>query len=501
MSNKNSLKYQFNKQLVISIGLLVIIFSFLLDRIFSAGIDASMHRAMFSMANHYAKQVESNPDFVLPKMGEYSVVVGKQNLPRRIQALFPIETLDDYSFSVNSDANLIKMFKPERLSFLVVYPLKNNSKRLYLFYNNLPKKSMLPKRLDAQMPLHPPRKERLLAPPHPDGRAFPPPLRERNGAPPGNVSGYDFERENIEKRREARPQKRPELNVPISIAFIILLAILLIFGVIQRLINSVLKPLNELAIMAKSVDEKNPDLSFEIMKNKTEIGEVAKTLNQTMNRIHQYHQREKQFLQNASHELRTPIAVVGSALDIIDLRTSQGKTNIADQHMNIRRANKNMAELTEALLFLNRKSSRDVSCNALNLQQLSATLINEHKYLINGKDVQVELVDTECIDYQLPTALCRIVLSNLIRNAFEHTRAGIVKVEVSELTVVITNSNSGATKKVNISSGQGDTHSHGFGIGLDIVGKIVEQQDWQFELSSDPQKGSKVVVCFDKKEA
>jgi len=221
-------------------------------------------------------------------------------------------------------------------------------------------------------------------------------------------------------------------------------------------------------------------------------------LHQSMSRIQQYHHREKQFLQNASHELRTPIAVVSSALDIIKLRTSQGKTNILDQHENIERANKNMAELTGALLLLSRKNSNAAYLEKVNLRELLSTLVKEHQYLLTGKNVGVELIHVDDEEYSLPLALCRIVLSNLIRNAFEHTSAGTVCVHVSKLTVLITNTSTGLTDDFQTTSEQSGNNRQGFGIGLDIVRKIVAQQAWHLNLSSSLQSGSKVVICFAK---
>lgn len=534
MVNKSSLKYQFKKQLAISVGLLILIFSLMLDQIFSAGIHSSMHRGMLSIARHYAQQVDLNADFNLPDEGEYLVFVGKDNIPNNIQALFDIDAMPVFGFAVNDGNNLIKTIRPGKLYFLVSHPLRNSSDDLYLFYND---------RLHfSRNGLQPPAKQNTIVADVFD--EAPRPKRNADfvrqlgdGFPPHAKRNVDVERKLIDSSGRAKrnadmthtqgkgfppPEKRirsphpepgpliseqsPLLSVPGSIAVITLLAIVLIYWVIQRLISGVLKPLNQLSIMAKSIDEKSPEQSFEVLKNKTEIGEVAKTLNQTMSRMHEYHQREKQFLKNASHELRTPIAVVGSALDIIELRSSQGKSNIADQLANIRRAAKSMAELTEALLFLNRNSSSDIAVDKLSLQELSTTLIKEHQYLITDKNIKVELVSNECTEHELPAALCRIVLSNLIRNAFEHTLAGTVSVQVTKLTVIITNTSSGGSENSNISNEQQhtkqlETNSHGFGIGLDIVRKIVTQQGWQFDLSSDQKRGNEVVICFDKQSA
>jgi signal transduction histidine kinase len=439
VSNKTSLQYQFKKQLAFSIGLLVIVFFFLLYKLFFIGIGTTMHRNMISMASHYAKQVELNADYQLPSADEYSVYLGQDNMPSEIKMLFDVDELADFELAVNDGDQLTKLFRPEKVYFLLAYPIAYSNNKLYLLY-------------------------------------------------------HDVRRQNT----TAPTTQGPILNIPISIALITLFAISLVYWVARGLINKVLNPLNELAVMAKSLDENKPELSFAVMEDSTEIGVVANTLHQTMGRIHQYHQREKQFLQNASHELRTPIAVVSSALDIIDLRTAQGNPKIIDQHINIRRANKNMAEVTEALLLLSRKNVAQTNRQIVDLEQLVATIIDEHRYLLKGKNIDVEYIVDECSSYELPLSLCRITLSNLIRNAFEHTLSGIVGVQLNKRTIAISNTGAGLTHDSQMIAERGISQGQGFGIGLDIVKKIVEQQRWTLQFLSNVNNDSQVVICFEQ---
>jgi len=486
MRNKNSLKNQFKKQLVLSLGLLIVIFSLMLDRMFFTGLQASMHQSMASMALHYKQQVDENPHFELPRNGQYSVFIGKETIPDSVRNLFDLEDLEGNAFIVNNSHHFIKMFEPENISFLMTKPLKNNTKMLYLFYHHLfvPPLPPVQERRPPRGHLRP-----LLSPgPHDKLGVRPPPIHDNDFAPSVQATPIPL--------TELDVKQDPIVHMSGLIILIVLVAMLLMFWIIRRLIHTVLNPLNELAEMAKNLDENNPEQTFDIMNNKTEIGVLANTLHDTMIRIQEFNQREKQFLQNASHELRTPIAVVSSALDIITLRESLGNTNVTDQHCNIRRANKNMTELTEALLLLSRKKNPNTYLQSVDLNELLKAIIEEHRYLLEGKKVGVELVNDHDGYYDLPLVLCRIVISNLIRNAFEHTSAGSVRVQISALTLLITNTSSGLTDDFQQAVEQKGNKRQGFGIGLDIVRKIVAQQQWYLDLSSDIQTGSKVVVCF-----
>lgn len=467
--SKNSLRYQFKKQLALSIGLLVIVFSVLLYKLFYAGIGSTMHRTLMSMARHYAQLVVESPDAVLPRGRVYSAYVGNENIPLDIAAKFDVKNITDRKLYVYEDESIVKMGPPQHNVFLLRYPIRGSAKKLYLIYQERPK------------------------PPHHKKRPKPPFDRgdeELEGTSSRNLDG-NF------KMRPPPPspdgfREGPIFSVSLSIGLVALLALLLFFWVARQLIKKVITPLEELTVMAKSLDENRPELSFDVLKDKTEVGVVANTLHQTMSRIHNFHQREKQFLQNASHELRTPIAVIKSALDIIALRKRNGKVEVDDQITHIQRANRNMAELTEAILMLSR-DGKDESVQLVDLNDIVQTTVAAHQYLIEGKAIEIEVISDEPSLYSLPLTLCQITLSNLIRNAFEHTLSGIVRIRVSKNSVIISNS-IGAYGNADVNSNS--PSCSGFGIGLNIVNKIVEQQNWQFNTATTQDGCNQVTIIF-----
>ena len=439
----NSLNYQFKKQLALSIGFLVIVFSFLIYKLFYTGMGSATQRTLMAMAKHYANVAEQSPESPLPKGDLYSVYIGKDSIPENIASKTDIDQLTDYKMRVFDDERIVKIGPPKQVMFILAYPLKKSDEKLFLVYRE-------------------------------EGRPF----RDRNAFQP------------------PPPRIFAKINIPMSIGLITLLALALFFGLARSLIQKVLNPLKELAVMANSLDENKPELSFDVMKDKTEIGVVANTLHQTMARIHEYHQREKQFLQNASHELRTPIAVVASALDIIDLRNQNGTQKITDQITHIKRANENMKELTEALLLLSRENEKDYPIEFVDLNKIVTTVVKTHQYLIDDKFIEVSIINDENSSYELPLTLCQIVLSNLIRNAFEHTLSGIVRIRVVDASVIISNSIESHIVVEEKQLERGFTRGDGYGIGLSIVSKIVKRQQWQLKYAQTSDGYNQVTVTF-----
>jgi len=102
-----------------------------------------------------------------------------------------------------------------------------------------------------------------------------------------------------------------------------------------------------------------------------------------------------------------------------------------------------------------------------------------------GKPVTVT-IDTDDVTLQLPLGLVRIVLANVIRNAFQHTAAGSVKITQVGGTITIVNHNHGGTV---------DDNNLGFGLGLQLTERLLLQYDWPYQNEAHTG-GRKVYICF-----
>ncbi|GDY24731.1 hypothetical protein AHAT_06210 [Agarivorans sp. Toyoura001] len=82
--------------------------------------------------------------------------------------------------------------------------------------------------------------------------------------------------------------------------------------------------------------------------------------------------------------------------------------------------------------------------------------------------------------------LCRIVISNLNRNAFQHTYSGEVKIEQQQEKLVIINHNL-----------SDDTHNDdlSFGLGLELTERLMKQYGWYY-LNHATTNGRRVEVHF-----
>ncbi|GAB7220619.1 sensor histidine kinase [Vibrio comitans] len=271
-----------------------------------------------------------------------------------------------------------------------------------------------------------------------------------------------------------------------NILFIGLGAMILFGAVLAILIRRVSLPVHRLRDWAKQLDKKQlgepaPDFNY------IELNTLAEIIQSSLSSVQESLAREERFLGYASHELRTPIAATRSNTELLQKMIERGiKSEKQLEVLNrIHRASFTMTDLTETLLWLNRQESKALLAESMVFGDLVEKIQSELHYLLEGKTVQVELSrDSTVLD--IPKGLGRIVISNLIRNAFQHTYDGNVVIEQNAHRLVITNTNkSDATDHIDL----------GFGLGLELTDRLVKQCGW-FYQNEPLENGRRVEIHF-----
>lgn len=261
-----------------------------------------------------------------------------------------------------------------------------------------------------------------------------------------------------------------------------------VFGTIM-MIRRMQKPVETLANWADSLTIDNKDGPRPHFRYQ-EHDQIAEKLQQAFQRVGAVVEREHQFLRHASHELRTPIAVLRSNIELLNRieHDCEVDERALAPWQRIERAVTNMQHMTETLLWLSRDTPIDKDIKPLQLDQMLHQLIEENDYLLQNKTVELK---SQLPPKQIDTAAtpCRIALNNLIRNAFQYTLHGWVRVELNSSQVVIANANTETSSKKH------DSADYGFGLGLRLVQKICEQMDWQFR-SENIVGGRRVTLWF-----
>lgn len=269
------------------------------------------------------------------------------------------------------------------------------------------------------------------------------------------------------------------------ILFIGLAAIILFGFLLMMIMQKIAKPIESLKVWAKSLDQDNikkplPDFSY------NELNVLASIIQNSLMATHKSLDREQRFLSYASHELRTPISVIRSNVDLVKRLSEKNPLTHKQQItlQRIERAGLTMSDLTDTLLWLSRtgdQKDQEVVLEPVNLYEKINLLCDELNYLLNSKDVEVTITNKNSQEHNVEIAAiaCHIVLSNLVRNAYQHTQQGNVNISINGSRVTIINS----SEKSNHDNDNHHQAELGYGLGLQLSVKIIKHQNWFYEIN------------------
>lgn len=119
----------------------------------------------------------------------------------------------------------------------------------------------------------------------------------------------------------------------------------------QRLNKRVLAPIQDIASMADTLSESNLSNRINIAGTQNELKDLATVINRMLDRIERSYNSQKQFVSDASHELRTPISVIRGYTDMLK-RWGKDDPEVLDEGITaISQETEGMKDLVESLLF------------------------------------------------------------------------------------------------------------------------------------------------------
>ncbi|HXG93670.1 MAG TPA: ATP-binding protein [Blastocatellia bacterium] len=269
------------------------------------------------------------------------------------------------------------------------------------------------------------------------------------------------------------------------------------------------KPVERLTRAAERIGRGKLSERVEEPHTKDEIGHLAATFNEMIGKLEQAFQRERQFTAYASHELKTPLAILRGDIEVAlrrDRTPEEYKQVLASNLEEIER----LTRLTDDLLTLARSDAGEqvLEFEPVRLDQLAE---EAHAYI-----TPLARSSSVALEYDAPPSPIIIegdqkrlkqLLVNLLDNAIKYTPAGgsarlALAVENSSALIQVSDTGRGITsdalphifERFYRRGDPRDARASGFGLGLAISKWVVDAHGGSIDVESAPGHGSRFTV-------
>jgi heavy metal sensor kinase len=263
-----------------------------------------------------------------------------------------------------------------------------------------------------------------------------------------------------------------------------------------------LKPVDDITRSARSIEE--TDLSKRIkVRSKDELGRLAETLNEMINRMEKAFERQRQFTADASHELRTPLAVI-EAESTLALEKSRSPDEYRESLESVTEEVNYMSSILEKLLMLARADAgkEQLNYSRVNLKDLITGIIPDIEMLSRDKGLRFEAKTAADLFVKGDRVKLKQLLLNLLDNAIKYTPQGTITLSLQQqedqAVIAVADTGIGIDEEhlpriferfYRVDKARSRSE-HGTGLGLSIAKYIVEAHGGRIEVTSQPGQGS-----------
>ncbi len=162
-----------------------------------------------------------------------------------------------------------------------------------------------------------------------------------------------------------------------------LISVLTIYIQGNYLTRKTFRLLDEFIEKANNISSQNLNLRLNVSNSTDELIELSITFNRMMDRIEKSYDKQKQFVSDASHELRTPIAVIQGYARMLDRWGKDDKEILHESIEAINKESKNMQDLVDKLLFIarNDKDTMLLIKDKFNMSELMEEMVRDTRML------------------------------------------------------------------------------------------------------------------------
>jgi heavy metal sensor kinase len=269
-----------------------------------------------------------------------------------------------------------------------------------------------------------------------------------------------------------------------------------------------LAPVAAMATQARGMGAANLHARLAVLNPRDELGELAVTFNQLLERLEESFERQKRFMADASHELRTPVAILHGETEVTLSRADRSPEEYRETLGILKDESQRLARIVEDLFTLTRADAGQypLQLQSVYLDELAADVLRRARSLATAKKITLSAAIEPELPIEADEALLRRMLLNLLDNAIKYTpEGGQISLECrrqgDDYTLSVNDTGTGIPAELQAriferffradkarSRAEGD--SAGAGLGLSIARWIAEAHHGRLELTKSDSTGT-----------
>ncbi|MCK5567212.1 MAG: HAMP domain-containing histidine kinase [Actinomycetia bacterium] len=270
------------------------------------------------------------------------------------------------------------------------------------------------------------------------------------------------------------------------------------FLLLRRMLNQV----DIITRNVKDIDEKGLHLRLNL-KGKDPISNMANTFDRMLNKIESAFRNQRQFIQNASHELNTPLTVIKTKIDVLKQKKSVTKKQYRETIDIVDSEIMRLSKITEELLVLSdlEDNGHRIETSIIDIKGSLIKILELYKNQIDSKNLKlIKNIKGRSVIHGNKMQIEQLFF-NLLDNAVKYSDpGGHLKISMKNdslhkrILLNITNTTSAINKedlphifeRFYRSGDSSDRKS--FGLGLSIANKIIENHGGEIKVSFEQDK-------------
>ena len=281
----------------------------------------------------------------------------------------------------------------------------------------------------------------------------------------------------------------------------------------QKLDQRVLAPIRDITDMAATLSASNLSNRINIAGMKNELKDLATVINTMLDRIERSYNSQKQFVSDASHELRTPIAVIQGYIGMLKRWGKDDKTVLEEAIAAIDQEASGMKDLVESLLFLARHDKKTLLMEMESFDPVDVVSeLHREAAMVTPEDTFLFTPADHCI-IEADRGMMKQVMRILLDNAVKYTPKGGtitmgVRKEPGGCTLLMSDNGAGIPKdelpkifeRFYRSDSARKAESSGHGLGLSIARIIVIAHGGKLQVRSKVGVGTTFSISLPEKQ-